>query len=386
MTTLHHRLNPTVTALQKSGIRAITQEARSIPGCMFLTIGEPDGVMPAHIKDAIADSLMADATHYPPNAGEDALRKSVAAYVSGRHRPVSPEQVVITNGSTEAIACALLTVLTPGDEVIVPVPCFGLYDTLIRLAGATMRPLPTQEDDFQIDPQKLAALVTPRTKAVLLASPNNPTGAVYNAASLRAIADLARARDVFVLLDSVYDELVYAPSMPHLMDDAQLADRLFLLQSFSKPYAMTGVRIGYAVCPPDIAPEVVKVHAALTVGTPTFIQRGCVDIFSTDLAPMRALYKARRDLVCARLDAMGLPYRLPEGAFYVFPDIRRFGLSSDEFVHNLMYKQKLALIPSGCFFVEGFVRLSYCYSDAELEEGLARLARFVASLEPNMGI
>lgn len=377
---LQNSLNPTVAALKPSGIRAITQEARAIDGCVFLTIGEPDGNMPEPVKAAIACALAGNATHYPPNAGEDALRQSVANYLTHRHRPVAKDQVVITNGSTEAIACALFTILAPGDEVIVPVPCFGLYDTLIRLAGGVIRELHTENEGFQITPEALRACVTERTKAVLFASPNNPTGLIYDADSLECIKRLALERDVFILADSVYDELVYVPGMPHVMDDEATADRTILLQSFSKPYAMTGVRIGYAAAPTELAPQLVKVHAALTVGTPTFIQRGCEDIFSTDLAPMRALYRARRDLVCRRLREMRLPFTEPQGAFYVFPDIREFGMDSETFVRRLMHEEKLALIPSACFGVEGFVRLSYCYSDAALETGLERLARFVKRL------
>lgn len=377
---LLNRLNPTVTALRRSGIRTITQEARAIDGCVFLTIGEPDGNMPEPVKASIAHALEENATHYPPNAGEDALRQSVAAHLSRRHRPVTSDQVVITNGSTEAIACALFTILAPGDEVIVPVPCFGLYDTLIRLAGGVARELHTENDDFQITPEALRACVSDRTKAVIFASPNNPTGTIYNAQSLSCLRSLALERDVFLLADSVYDELVYIPDMPHVMDDVSIADRTILLQSFSKPYAMTGVRIGYAAAPAEIAAEMIKVHAALTVGTPTFIQRGCTDIFSTDLAPMRALYCSRRDLVCSRLREMELPFAEPEGAFYVFVDIRAFGMESEAFVRRLMHEEKLALIPSSCFGVEGYARLSYCYSDAELNTGLERLARFVRKL------
>lgn len=377
---LLHRLNPTVTSLKRSGIRTITQEARTIEGCVFLTIGEPDGNMPESVKASIADALAANATHYPPNAGEEKLRQHIAAHLSRRHRRISSDQVVITNGSTEAIACALFTILAPGDEVIVPVPCFGLYDTLIRLAGGVIRELHTENDDFQITPDALRACVSDCTKAILFASPNNPTGLIYNAASLEAMKQLALERDLFILADSVYDELVYIPSLPHVMDDETIADRVILLQSFSKPYAMTGVRIGYAAAPASIAAEMIKVHAALTVGTPTFIQRGCEDIFSIDLAPMRALYQRRRDLVCAHLREMALPFPEPEGAFYVFPDIREFGLDSETFVRRLMHEEKLALIPSSCFGAEGFVRLSYCYSDEELETGLARLKRFVEKL------
>ena len=377
---LLNRLNPTVTALRRSGIRTITQEARAIDGCVFLTIGEPDGNMPEPVNSSIAHALAENATHYPPNAGEDALRQSVAAHLSRRHRPITGDQIVITNGSTEAIACALLTILAPGDEVIVPVPCFGLYDTLIRLAGDVVRELHTENDGFQITPEALRACVGERTKAVIFASPNNPTGTIYNAQSLSCLRSLALSRDVFLLADSVYDELVYIPDMPHVMDDASIADRTILLQSFSKPYAMTGVRIGYAAAPSEIAAEMIKVHAALTVGTPTFIQRGCTDIFSTDLAPMRALYRARRDLVCSRLREMELPFAEPEGAFYVFVDIRAFGMESETFVRRLMHEEKLALIPSSCFGVEGYARLSYCYSDAELNTGLERLARFVQKL------
>lgn len=375
------KLNPTVRGIQPSPIRRITQEAREIPDCVFLTIGEPDGTVPLPLKEDICASLMADATHYPPNIGEQGLRTAIAAHINARHHAAySHKNVLITCGSTEAIACALFSIVTPGDEVIVPLPAFGLYDTLLRLCGGVMRPLPTQENDFQIDEAALRALITPRTKAILLASPNNPTGRLYNAASLRAMKSAALAHDLFILLDSVYDELVYVDHPPHLMDDPEVRDRLIYLQSFSKPYAMTGVRIGYALADTPIIREMVKVHAAFTVGVPTFVQRGCENIFALDLAPVRALYRARRDRVCSRLRAMGLPVADPEGAFYVFPDVRAFGMDADTFCSRLLHEKKLALLPSSCFGAEGHVRISYCYSDAQLDTGMDRLEAFIHSL------
>ena len=375
-------MNRAVVAMQPSGIRRITAEARRIEGCISLTLGEPDFDTPAPVCERTRRALGEGYTHYPPNAGYEPLRAQIAAHENARHgTDYTADAVIVTAGSTEAIASALLAILNPGDEVIVPVPAFGLYEQLIDLAGGVCVPLHTEADGFQIAQERLDACLTPRTKAILITSPNNPTGCVLEAASLERVARAAREHDLFVLLDAVYDRLVYRPDVPHLMDDRTLRDRLIVVQSFSKPYAMTGWRVGYGIADAPVARQMLKVHAALVVGVSAFSQRGCEGIFDVDIEPMRLRYLQRRDYVLGRLEKMGLETVRPDGAFYVFPSIARFGMTSEAFALRLMREAKVAVVPSSCFGVEGFVRITYCYSDEELREGMDRLERFVESLE-----
>ena len=375
-------MNRAVVAMQPSGIRRITAEARRIEGCISLTLGEPDFDTPAPVCERTRRALGEGYTHYPPNAGYEPLRAQIAAHKNARHgTDYTADEVIVTAGSTEAIASALLAILNPGDEVIVPVPAFGLYEQLIALAGGVYVPLHTEADGFQIAQERLDACLTPRTKAILITSPNNPTGCVLETASLERVARAAREHDLFVLLDAVYDRLVYRPDVPHLMDDRTLRDRLIVVQSFSKPYAMTGWRVGYGIADAPVARQMLKVHAALVVGVSAFSQRGCEGIFDVDIEPMRLRYLQRRDYVLGRLEKMGLETARPDGAFYVFPSIACFGMTSEAFALRLMREAKVAVVPSSCFGVEGFVRITYCYSDEELREGMDRLERFVESLE-----
>ena len=286
----------------------------------------------------------------------------------------------MTCGSTEAIACALVAILNPGDEVIVPVPAFGLYEQLIAVAGGTYVPLHTERDGFQITRERLTPCLSARTKAILVTSPNNPTGCVLDASSLALLARLSKERDLFLLLDGVYDRLTYRDDIPHLMDDRTLKDRLIALQSFSKPYAMTGWRLGYSVADASVTQQMLKVHASLVVSAPAFVQRGCEGIFETDIEPMRLRYRERRDYVLDRLERMNLTAVRPDGAFYVFPSIAQFGMTSEAFAMRLMREALVAVVPGSCFGAEGFVRITYCYSDEELKEGMDRLERFVSKL------
>ncbi len=374
-------MNRAVAGMKPSGIRRITAEARRTPGCISLTLGEPDFDTPPEISARTKRALDEGYTHYPPNAGYEALRKQIAAYENGRHgTDYTPSEVIVTCGSTEAIACALVAILNPGDEVIVPVPAFGLYEQLIAVAGGTYVPLHTERDGFQITQERLTPCLSARTKAILVTSPNNPTGCVLDASSLALLARLSKERDLFLLLDGVYDRLTYRDDIPHLMDDRTLKDRLIALQSFSKPFAMTGWRLGYSVADASVTQQMLKVHASLVVSAPAFIQRGCEGIFETDIEPMRLRYRERRDYVLDRLERMNLTAVRPDGAFYVFPSIAQFGMTSEAFAMRLMREALVAVVPGSCFGAEGFVRITYCYSDEELKEGMDRLERFVSKL------
>lgn len=379
---MQQHLNRRLTANPPSGIRRIGQQAREIPGCIALTIGEPDFDAPLPVRQGIAGAILAGETHYPPNAGYPELLSEIAAHLNGRFgTDYAESEVVATVGSTEALACALLAVLNPGDEVIVPTPCFGLYKPQIELAGGVCVPVDTMPDGFAITPERLGAHITPRTRAVVFASPNNPTGEVLSEASLAALADAALAHDLFLIADSVYDRLVYGP-MPSLMGRPALRDRLIYVSALSKTYAMTGVRVGYAAADAPVMAQMRKAHSFLVVSVPGCIQRGCEGVFALSPEPMRAEYARRRDYVYRRLVDMGLDVRLPGGAFYIYPSVARFGMSSEGFCERLMREGKLALIPAECFGSTGHVRISYCYAMEQLAEGMDRLEAFVRGLYP----
>ena len=372
-------LNANLAPLKRSAIRVYTNLARQTPDCAMLTIGEPDFDTPEGIRQAAWAALQQGQTHYAPNQGTQDLREAIAAYETRRGNATTSQEVLVTVGSSQALFTALLGILNPGEEVIVPVPAFSLYETIITIAGGKMVPLDITAMDFQIDAAALNRLITPKTKAIVLNSPNNPTGGILNRQSLEAVKQAVLGKPIFIVSDNVYSALSYAPC-PDLSLDGALKEQLLLCQSFSKPYAMTGWRLGYLVCPEYVMERLLLLSAGMIAAVPTFVQAAGVAALREDVAPMREVYRRRRDYVTARLDAMGLSYPQPQGAFYVFPDIRKFGLRSDVFCQRLIQQGKLAAVPGSCFGVEGFLRLSYCYREQELEKGMDRLENFLATL------
>lgn len=369
-------LNSNLSSLKRSGIRVYTNMAREIPDCAMLTIGEPDLDTPQPIKEAAWAALQQGRTHYAPNQGIPALRQAVADYETARGNATTPEQVLITVGSSQALFTALVGILNPGEEVIVPVPAFSLYETIVTIAGGKMVPLDVSKTGFQITEEALTPLVNEKTKAIILNSPNNPTGVVLNAESLAAVKKAVLGKPIFVISDNVYSLLSYGPC-PDLSLDRELKDQLILCQSFSKPYAMTGWRLGYLVCPEYVMDRLLLLSAGTIAAVPTFLQEAGLSALKQDVSPMREIYRRRRDYVISRLMQMGLDFPAPEGAFYVFVDIRKFGMTSDEFCTRLIKEGKLASVPGSCFGVEGYLRLSYCYADEELRKGLDRLEAFI---------
>ena len=375
-------LNQNLTPLKRSQIRVFTNLARQTPGCAMLTIGEPDFDTPEAIKTAAVAALVAGQTHYAPNQGTPALRSAIADFESRRGNATKPEQVLVTIGACHALFTALLGILNPGEEVVVPTPGFGLYETIATIAGARTVPLDVTKTGFQIDAAALKAAITPKTKAIILNSPCNPTGVVFSRESMAAVKAAVLGKPIFVICDNVYNALCYAESCPDLSLDAELRDQLILCQSFSKPYAMTGWRVGYLVCPEYVMDRLLLLSAAEITAVPTFLQEAAVTALATDPAPMRQVYCRRREYVCSRLREMGLSFPEPEGAFYVFPNIEKFGLDSETFCKRMITEGKVAAVPGSCFGAEGYIRLSYCYSDEELQTGLDRMERFIQTLLP----
>ena len=372
-------LNQNLATLQRSAIRVYSNLARQTPDCAMLTIGEPDFDTPEAIKLAAMAALQNNETHYAPNQGTAELRTAIADFETARGNATSPDNVLVTIGACQALFTALLGILNPGEEVIVPTPGFGLYETIATIAGARTVPLDVTKTGFQITKEALEAAITPRTKAIVINSPCNPTGVIFSEESLAAVKAAVRGKPIFIICDNVYHDLSYGPC-PDLSLDPDLKEQLILCQSFSKPWAMTGWRVGYLTCPDYVMERLLLLSAATITAVPTFLQEAAVTALHTPVEPMREIYRKRRAYVCGRLRAMGLDFPEPEGAFYVFVDIRKFGLDSETFCTRMIREGLLAAVPGACFGAEGYLRLSYCYGDEELKTGLDRLERFIQTL------
>ena len=372
-------LNQNLSGLRRSAIRVYTNLAAATPGCIKLTLGEPDMDTPANIRAAASAALEAGQTHYAPNQGTPELRREIAAYETARGNAVTGEQVLVTIGATQSLYTALTGILNPGEEVIIPTPGFVLYESIVLAAGGRPVFLDVSKTGFQITGQALAAVISPKTKAIVLNSPNNPTGVVLNEASMAAVKGAVLGKPIFVICDNVYN-LLCDGDAPDLSLDEELREQVLVCQSFSKPWAMTGWRVGYLTAPAYVMDRLLLLSAAEIASVPTFVQAAAVEALRTDPGPLADTFRRRREYVTGRLKSMGLPFPEPRGAFYVFPDIRQFGMTSDEFCTRMIREAGVAAVPGSCFGLEGYIRLSCCCSDENLREGLDRMERFLAAL------
>ena len=372
-------MNQNILNMKPSGIRRFTALAKATPGCRMLTIGEPDFDTPEPIRLAAAKAMADGETHYAPNKGTDSLRKAIADYETKRGMACTMENILVTVGATGALNTALTGLLNPGEEVIIPIPAFPLYESIATAAGAVPKFLDLKQSNFQIDKMALEALISPKTRAIVLNSPNNPTGCVLSRESLDIVAELAQAHDFYILCDNVYAALSSEP-VPDLTLRPELRDRVILCQSFSKPWAMTGWRLGWLAAPEGLIDKFTILQAAQIASVPTFGQKAAETALQVDVRDMADTYRKRREYMLERLDRMGLTYPRPQGAFYVFPEISKFGMDSEEFCIRLIQDGGLAAVPGSCFGCEGHIRLSYCYCDQALKESLDRLEAFIRSL------
>ncbi len=372
-------MNRNILSMKPSGIRRFTALAKATPGCKMLTIGEPDFDTPAPIREAAAEAMAEGLTHYAPNKGTDSLRKAIAAYETNRGMACTADNILVTVGATGALNTALTGILNPGEEVIIPIPAFPLYESITVAAGAVPVFLDLKKSNFQIEKAALEAAVSPKTRAIVLNSPNNPTGCVLTEESLSIVAELAQKHDFYIICDNVYAALS-SEAVPDLTLRPELRDRVILCQSFSKPWAMTGWRLGWLAAPENLIDKFTLLQAAQIASVPTFLQKAAETALQVDVADMAAVYRRRREYMLARLDQMGLRYPRPQGAFYVFPDIAAFGMDSETFCIRLIEEGGLAAVPGSCFGGEGHIRLSYCYSDEELKESLDRLEQFIRTV------
>ena len=380
-------LNQTLRVLKPSGIRRFFDIANEMEDVISLSIGEPDFSTPWHIRQEGIRTLEAGKTWYSPNAGLMKLREAIAAYVQ-RHSGVtySPkDEILVTVGGSEAIDLGFRALLNPGDEVLIPEPCFVCYEPLSRMAGGVAVPIVTRaEDGFRLTAAALRAAITPRTKMLVLPFPNNPTGGVMRREHLEEIAEVLRGTEIMVLSDEIYGELTYGErehvSITSLPD---MQARTLLVGGFSKAFAMTGWRLGYVCGPQPLMAAIVKLHQYALMCAPTTAQYAAIEAMEhgdEDVTVMRAEYDLRRRFIVDELNRMGLTCFEPEGAFYVFPSIRITGMTSEDFCQKLLMEKHVAVVPGTAFGEsgEGFVRISYCYSLKHITEAMERLRAFIA--------
>ena len=377
---------PAAAAMRPSGIRKFFDLAADMPECISLGVGEPDFKTPWAVREAGIESLEHGRTRYTANAGLKELRAEICRYLERRmnlhYDPLS--QVLVTVGGSEAIDMCIRTVVQPGDEVVIPEPCFVCYEPITTLSGGVpVHVACRQEDEFRLRPEALKAAITPRTKLLIMPFPNNPTGAVMEKEDLEAIANVLRDTNVLMLSDEIYAELNYG-LQPHdsIATLPGMAERTIVVNGFSKSYAMTGWRLGYACGPAPIIKIMTKIHQSAIMSPPTTSQYAAITALRDcdgEIDRMRDEYNMRRRLVVKGFNAMGLTCFEPRGAFYAFPCIKSTGMTSQEFCTRLLEQKHVALVPGDAFGAsgEGYCRVSYAYSVEHLTEAMKRIRAFL---------
>ncbi len=374
-----------VVSLKPSGIRKFFDIVATMQDVISLGIGEPDFATPNSILEVGIRSLKSGATHYTSNAGRIGLRQAISEHLNrayGVNYDPSTEMIV-TVGVSEALYLAMTALLNPGEEVIIATPCFVAYQAEVILAGGTPVELPTHvEDNFVLRADALEAAITPRTKALLIGYPNNPTGAVASREELLAIAQVVEKHDLVVISDELYDQLIYGVSHVCFAALPGMRQRTILLGGFSKNYAMTGWRIGFANAPVELIAGLARVHQYTIMCAPTMAQDAAIEAIlngASEVEAMRSEYDRRRKLIVGGLNELGLPTFEPHGAFYAFPDIRVTGMDDETFAQRLLDEEKVAVVPGSAFGAggEGFVRCSYATAYEKIEEALHRMKSFM---------
>lgn len=378
-----------IVDMPSSGIRKFFDILDSMTDVTALTVGQPDFVTPWKIREAGIESLETGKTYYTSNAGTLELRREISKYMNRRfdlsYDPAS--EVIVTVGGSEAIDVAMRTLLQPGDEVIIPTPCFVCYEPLCKMTGATPVIVETRnEDKFKLTPELLESAITEKTKMLVLAYPNNPTGAIMDEDDLEKIAKILREKQIIVLSDEIYAELTYGRRHVSMASLPEMWERTVVVSGFSKAYAMTGWRLGYVCAPAPLAKQMLKIHQYAIMCAPTTAQLAAITALrdcDEDVAAMTAEYDRRRRLIYNGLRDIGIDSFEPEGAFYIYPNIGKFGLSSEAFCEKLLYEHKCAIVPGIAFGAagEGFARISYAYSVKHINQALERMEAFIRTLK-----
>ncbi len=380
---MENRLNNTIRNIQTSGIRQFNQMASQIEGCIKFTLGEPDFNTPAPIKAALRKAVQQDYSHYSQNAGVPAFRKAICDDVYLRYGfTYEEDEVCVSVGASEALTSALQTILNPNDEVIVFEPAYPAYKPLIELNHAVYKGIDTTSSNFQINHAHLEEVINERTKAIILTSPNNPTGYAYNKESLDAVYKCCKNREIFIICDYIYDEITYE-SIPSFLSYHDMKDRIIFIQSFSKAYAMAGYRLGYVCAEQNIMKHIIKTHSYFISCAPTTIQMAGLAALKVDTTKMVLEYKNRRDYAIACFAKMGIHIPAPQGAFYLFVDISKYNMNSYDFSYDLLQKHKVCVVPGRYFssHCDNYIRISYACSMKDLKEGLQRIANYILEIQ-----
>lgn len=382
-------LSEKVKVIKPSGIRKFFDIVSEMPDAISLGVGEPDFETPWHIREEGIYSLERARTHYTSNAGLKELKEEIAHYLKRRfalnYNPAN--EVLVTVGGSEAIDVAMRAMLNPGDEVLIPQPSYVAYLPCTTLADGVPVIINLQEkNQFKLTAEELEAAITPKTKILVLPFPNNPTGSVMNREDLAKIAEVILRHDLWVVSDEIYSELSYQEDHVSIASLPGMAERTIVINGFSKSYAMTGWRLGYAAGPANVISQMTKIHQFCIMCAPTTSQFAAVEALRNgdpDVAHMKEIYNQRRRYLMHAMREMGLDCFEPFGAFYIFPNISRFGMTSDEFATKLLMKEQVAVVPGTAFgdCGEGFVRISYAYSLERLKKAMERIARFIKWLE-----
>lgn len=381
-------LSRKVVALKPSGIRKFFDAASDIPDAISLGVGEPDFDTPWHVRDEGIRALTRGKTFYTSNAGLPELRREIAAFTERRigvtYDPM--KEIVITVGGSEAIDIALRAIINPGDEVLYAEPCFVSYMPCIAMADGIPVPISLKEENqFRLTKEELEAAITPKTKALMISFPNNPTGAVMRREDLEALVPTIIEHDLVVISDEIYADLTYGEEHVSIASLPGMKERTIVINGFSKAFAMTGWRLGYALANQTIMQQMIKIHQFAIMCAPTVSQYAAVEALRNgdeDVKMMRTSYDQRRKFLMHEFARMGIPCFEPQGAFYIFPNISKFGMSSEEFATRLLKEEKVAIVPGSAFGEcgEGFLRVSYAYSLQQLKEALGRIEKFINRL------
>lgn len=382
-------LNKKVTEIKPSGIRKFFDIASEIQGAISLGVGEPDFPTPWNVREEGIYALEHSRTHYTANAGLLELRKEISLMLNRHYNlDYNPKnEILVTVGGSEAIDIALRSIIEPEDEVIVPTPCYVSYEPCVVLAGGIVKTIELKnENAFKLTKEELQNAITPKSKAIILNYPNNPTGAIMNKEDLEEIASVIIENDLFVISDEIYSALTYTSKHISIASLEGMKDRCLVINGFSKAYSMTGWRLGYACGPKDILSQMLKIHQFTIMCAPTNSQFAGVEALKNcdeEVKNMKESYNERRRYVLYRFKEMGLPCFTPEGAFYFFPEIKKFGLSSEDFALRLLNEKKVVVVPGTAFgdSGEGYLRISYAYSIEALKEALDRLEDFIMNLK-----
>ncbi len=381
-------LNQTAVNMKPSGIRRFFDIAQQMDDVISLGVGEPDFKTPWKVRQTAIDTLQKGRTCYTANAGLKELRQEIAAYINKTiHTAYDPDrEIVVTVGGSEAIDLAVRAIVSPGDEVLVVEPCFVCYAPIVEMCGGVPVSIETKvENEFRLTAEQLREHITERTKLLILPFPNNPTGAVMTREDLEPVAEVLRDTDIFVLSDEIYSELTYRGKHSSIVELPGMRERTVVVNGFSKSFAMTGWRLGFACAPRYIMEQMLKLHQYCIMSSPTTSQYAAITALRDclpDTVKMKNEYNIRRRFVVDGFNKLGLTCFEPQGAFYVFPCIRSTGMTSEEFCERLVHTKRVAVVPGNAFGEcgEGFVRVSYAYSVAHLREALKRIGEFLEEL------